>query len=286
MPNVIDNNWNPLNSAFSLNTFDGVAGLVLESWGPTTRNPQYNEALDTILGRLIALGVPYINIYLISAQLIKVFPDINDRAISIKGTCDISLLGAEAKSLRVDIGREQALLKVDKSKTGGNRTKRILLYNSNIDFSLWSDIAQGVDLFLEQISGPTCDRVDLERKVEALLSIGFPQPDGNRAPRKVLKNAESHERDPRVKAWVLKTSSGACEACDNPAPFVKENGDPYLEVHHVLPLSEDGSDTISNTIAVCPNCHMNLHYGKNKKAMRIEMLRKINRLINERGNQQ
>ncbi len=28
-----------------------------------------------------------------------------------------------------------------------------------------------------------------------------------------------------------------------------------------IPLSEGGEDTVENAMAVCPNCHMELHYG-------------------------
>ncbi|WP_196607201.1 HNH endonuclease [Pectinatus frisingensis] len=36
----------------------------------------------------------------------------------------------------------------------------------------------------------------------------------------------------------------------------------YLEVHHVIPLSKDVDDTADNAIALCPNCHRELHFVK------------------------
>ncbi|KAA1164453.1 HNH endonuclease [Pseudoalteromonas fuliginea] len=72
--------------------------------------------------------------------------------------------------------------------------------------------------------------------------------------------------------------------CNNEAPFKKENGEPYLEVHHVLPLSEGGSDTIKNTIAVCPNCHMKFHYSAEKMNLRKTVVSVIKRLVCETGN--
>ncbi|WP_374725706.1 HNH endonuclease [Tardiphaga robiniae] len=57
-------------------------------------------------------------------------------------------------------------------------------------------------------------------------------------------------------------ADGVCEECGKEAPFLKESdGKPYLEVHHVTPLSMGGADTIDNTIAVCPNCHRQYHHG-------------------------
>ena len=70
-------------------------------------------------------------------------------------------------------------------------------------------------------------------------------------------------RNPYVVVSRLRLAKGKCENCKNNAPFTrKSNGTPYLEVHHVIPLSEDGDDTVENTIALCPNCHRQIHYGE------------------------
>ncbi|WP_342542729.1 HNH endonuclease signature motif containing protein [Paenisporosarcina sp. FSL H8-0542] len=36
---------------------------------------------------------------------------------------------------------------------------------------------------------------------------------------------------------------------------------PYLEVHHIKRLADNGEDSVENAIAVCPNCHRELHFG-------------------------
>ncbi|MCD8189512.1 MAG: HNH endonuclease [Clostridiales bacterium] len=38
-----------------------------------------------------------------------------------------------------------------------------------------------------------------------------------------------------------------------------KNGEPYLEVHHVVWLSRGGADSLDNTVALCPNCHARVH---------------------------
>ena len=71
------------------------------------------------------------------------------------------------------------------------------------------------------------------------------------------------KRNPDVVAEVLERADGICEACKNPAPFIrKSDNSPYLEVHHIKALSDGGEDTLENTIALCPNCHRRYHYGK------------------------
>ena len=77
----------------------------------------------------------------------------------------------------------------------------------------------------------------------------------------VKLESKQFERDPAVRADVLKRANGICESCKKTAPFKKSNGQPFLEVHHVVPMSEGGADTIENVVALCPNCHREAHFG-------------------------
>ena len=55
-----------------------------------------------------------------------------------------------------------------------------------------------------------------------------------------------------------------CEAIgEQSVGFSKEDGVPYVEVHHVIPVStlEKGTLGFSNMITVCANHHRQLHYG-------------------------
>lgn len=80
--------------------------------------------------------------------------------------------------------------------------------------------------------------------------------------RLTLSQSITYIRDSRVVKKVLQRAKGHCEKCNSPAPFIrKSTGEPYLEVHHIVPLSEKGDDTIQNAMALCPNCHREVHYG-------------------------
>ncbi|WP_081815788.1 HNH endonuclease signature motif containing protein [Phyllobacterium sp. UNC302MFCol5.2] len=87
-------------------------------------------------------------------------------------------------------------------------------------------------------------------------------------------------RDPNVIAWVLVKAGGICEACGTPAPFVREDGEPYLEVHHVRPLAEGGPDGADNAVAACPTCHRRFHHGADKDSYRKATVRRVGRLVN------
>ena len=66
-------------------------------------------------------------------------------------------------------------------------------------------------------------------------------------------------RNSYVAAYALKRANGLCQLCGNSAPFIRNNGNPYLEVHHIQWLSRDGLDNIENTVSLCPNCHRKMH---------------------------
>lgn len=81
-------------------------------------------------------------------------------------------------------------------------------------------------------------------------------------PEKIERVSSDFRRDPNVVADVLVRAKGECEKCGSPAPFNRAcDGTPYLEVHHKIRLADGGEDTVENAIAVCPNCHRELHFG-------------------------
>lgn len=82
------------------------------------------------------------------------------------------------------------------------------------------------------------------------------------------------ERSAVVRQLVMARSQGRCEWCGQPG-FTKHDGQVYLESHHVVPLHQDGDDTIDNVIALCPNDHRLAHYGEHRDTLAIEMLLRI-----------
>lgn len=83
-----------------------------------------------------------------------------------------------------------------------------------------------------------------------------------KAPKRMDVATSKFERNPYIAEYVKRIANGICQDCLQPAPFVnKSTNEPFLEVHHIDPLSNGGMDTIENTIAICPNCHRKRHYG-------------------------
>jgi len=286
MNKFIDNNNLELDARFSLEEVAGFKGLVVESWGPKDRNPEYAKAVELVLSRLKPLKVQSIKVFVISTKVIKLFPKMEDRAVLVENSKNINLTGKTIGELRKAIGRSVASLKENQNTAGGNYYKRILIYNQNIDQNLWESISlnrHSNSDFENYLKEPTSDIDSLEKKVEALVSINIEQPIGNDNPQKSSISVATYERSPLVKAWVLKEASGVCEICELPAPFIKPNGQPYLEVHHLLPLAMGGSDTITNAVATCPNCHRELHFGSNNEQKMKTISDKVTRVKLEKS---
>ena len=70
-----------------------------------------------------------------------------------------------------------------------------------------------------------------------------------------------YQRSRKVAHYVLMRAEGECESCEKPAPFIKKDGTPYLEPHHVNRLSDGGLDHPRFVGAVCPSCHREIHSG-------------------------
>lgn len=70
---------------------------------------------------------------------------------------------------------------------------------------------------------------------------------------------EQFERNPYVVETIKRKAKGACQLCGKQGPFNNKNGEPFLEVHHIVWLSKGGEDTIENAVALCPNCHRRMH---------------------------
>ena len=82
-------------------------------------------------------------------------------------------------------------------------------------------------------------------------------------PKRIITTTTCFEYNPVVIATRLALAEGKCEKCGQEAPFISAlDGMPYLEVHHIKSIAEGGEDTVDNTIALCPNCHKEIHFGR------------------------
>lgn len=76
--------------------------------------------------------------------------------------------------------------------------------------------------------------------------------------------ARRYARSAYVANLVKNRANGICDLCREPAPFEDLNGIPFLEEHHIIWLSDAGSDSTINARALCPNCHRKMHFVRDE----------------------
>lgn len=92
----------------------------------------------------------------------------------------------------------------------------------------------------------------------------------------VIVQTKQYTRSLYVSEFAKRRAQGICQLCLQPAPFNDEFGKPYLEAHHIIWLSQGGEDSVSNTVALCPNCHRKMHVLD-----RVEDREKLSKLVQE-----
>ncbi len=110
--------------------------------------------------------------------------------------------------------------------------------------------------------------VEIKERQAAKLSLEELKQKMQKAPKRVISRdvvSKQYDRNPYVARYVKIRANGLCQLCGNDAPFIDNNGYPYLEIHHIEWLSKDGKDTVDNTVALCPNCHRKMHILDLKK---------------------
>ncbi|TDX83708.1 5-methylcytosine-specific restriction protein A [Neorhizobium sp. R1-B] len=121
------------------------------------------------------------------------------------------------------------------------------------------------------------ERVDAQQvsalDMGALLEMAFSA--ANPPPKKTTILSQVVERSRAVRDYGVARANGHCEGCSAPFPFVRANGIPYLEPHHIRRLSDGGPNDPRFVIALCPNCHRRVHFGSDDNTYNTSLPAKI-----------
>ena len=294
LPYPRDDQGTEIDARFSVEKRSDGFDLVIASrsgsdHGPEeNRNRQYTEGLELHLDRMGHYGMELQGIEVASRPALELPQE--DRKLNLEApyTYPIQLVNQDSHQLRLAIGRASAAYRRE-SSTGGNPTKKLRLLIG------WPEAqsldARQIEELLAQPPGsgeePTADPEEFNARVKAARRrlgnaagrVPGSKPSGQPKVRRETSTSDRFVRDPKVAAWVLQLAQGVCEVCDRSAPFRRsDDGEPFLEVHHVRPLSEGGPDVVENAVGCCPNCHRQLHHGRDREELRQRLIARHDRL--------
>ena len=79
----------------------------------------------------------------------------------------------------------------------------------------------------------------------------------------------------RDRGWVKEAKEKFGSYCLHPScnnTFNKQNGLPYIEVHHIVPLFEGGEDAVWNLAVVCAHHHKMAHFADDEMQKDLKKL--------------
>jgi len=106
---------------------------------------------------------------------------------------------------------------------------------------------------------------EISRKVKTFQEVqkelkGLEKKLKDKEPRERIRIAKSISKNSKLTRLIKEKVKYTCEICGQ-KPFIKKNGEPYAEAHHIEELSKGGLDLPNNLICICPTCHMVIHHG-------------------------
>lgn len=213
-----------------------MAGMSLDDW-PHANSPNHNQRWAWLEGDVAVVNVWTDNIRISSGSEETYTTSYKARGQDRKGK--------ETDDIYKEIVRRglsvQVLLKVR------NTNKRIL------DTEQWSAA-------YDNLTG------------ELFLTRGevthYEDQDGDFRDNCSVEKSEEFRRSRVLRLKALKRSRGNCEYCGQPG-FLTHKGTLFAEVHHIQPLSKDGSDTLDNLVVLCPNDHRRAHHSTESDKMRL-----------------
>lgn len=108
---------------------------------------------------------------------------------------------------------------------------------------------------------PTEEDIETDQELEDTSPALQELIESGRQPETVERIFRIKKRNNRLVRNLKQLYNGHCQITGKQYTFVKQNGEYYSEVHHLIPLGENGSDSYANAIVVSPLIHRMLHYA-------------------------
>ena len=168
----------------------------------------------------------------------------------------------------------------------------IFLLERAIELQVNNDLLSYLNAALADIVGDKESEYDnvemseINNAVEDSKNHTKPEWSGKREKQEITTSPSTGKSKPKRNtqraADALEHADYLCEYDKNDRIFLRKNGKPYTEPHHLIPMSkyldfEFSVDVMENIVSLCSHCHNLLHYGRFEDKISI-----LTKLYNER----
>lgn len=115
-------------------------------------------------------------------------------------------------------------------------------------------------------------QIQQSSKIRAMSDVRIRNKVGSANPRTKKEHVlitEVYDRDEYMSEYAKRRANRSCQRCGWISKYLVD-GLNYIEVHHIVPLANNGADHWSNMVALCPNCHKEMHYSKNPDLAQVK----------------
>ena len=97
---------------------------------------------------------------------------------------------------------------------------------------------------------------------------------------KETSGSKIYPRDRKTAVNAMTRANHSCEVDENHPSFIRKNTNlNYTEPHHLIPMSyqdsfENSLDVEANIVALCSNCHNQIHYGADAEKLITKLFKK------------
>lgn len=182
-----------------------------------------------------------------------------------QATVDISGLGIWPFSVSMSWFNFSRLLLKDFTKTTELKIK-ISIKKSEVKFCVGGiyipldEFDHQFSLFSTETEDPSVKERDLYNKI--IKRIQELDEINNKTVKKNQIIYERYERDQELNKLIKKFRGEKCQICGY--FFQMQNGEKYVECHHLEHLSKGGLDVSKNILVLCANHHRQFHFGNIK----------------------
>lgn len=293
-----------LDATFEVESTASSFALILHSNGGVSRgrpslNPDYIPALEALLTRLARLGASLDDAWVDSKKMQDV--DLADRRLRLEQLPFPILLSSITKMREFRLGIRRSVSRIGRTTqapgTGNKRIRLAFSFAQPMTLAKLQEALVGSSIFAIDLASlrrirrllrpQAVTEANIETSIrmldEALTGSSSPafttsllDPELRRKVWKLTRNAAPIVKQ-RISRYVerggvgtmVKAANGyRCQICVGLGldwqAFLKPDGVPYVEAHHVMPVSTLGDDVLGprNVITVCPNHHRELHLGR------------------------